>query len=152
MKAVVQRVSGCSVEVENRITGKIDRGLLIYLGIGSKDQEREIDFLINKIINLRIFADEHGKMNLSIRDIKGEILVVSQFTLFADLSKGRRPSFNNAAPPEIAIPLYELLLKRLREQGISVECGIFGASMKVRYCNDGPVTILIDTEDFYPLT
>ena len=152
MKAVIQRVKDCSVEVESRIVGSIKKGLLIYLGIGSKDGEREIGFLVNKIINLRIFPDSEGKMNLSLKQISGEIIVVSQFTLFADLAKGRRPSFNNAAPPDLAIPLYEKFIKELEAYGIRVESGVFGALMQVRYCNDGPVTIILDSEEFYPLT
>jgi len=152
MKTVVQRVKTCSVEVEGRIVGRIEKGLLIYLGIGNEDGEREIGFLVNKILNLRIFPDSEGKMNLSVKQIAGEILVVSQFTLFADLSKGRRPSFNNAAQPDLAIPLYEKFIKELEDSGIKVERGIFGALMQVKYCNDGPVTIILDSEEFYPLT
>ncbi len=145
MRAVVQRVIDCSVSVDGKITGSIENGLLVYLGIHHEDTAADIDYLARKIVNLRIFQDDQGKMNLSLIDTGGGILVISQFTLYADTSRGRRPSYNGAAPPDIAIPLYESFLEALSNLGIRPEKGIFGAKMHVRYCNDGPVTIILDS-------
>lgn len=148
MKAVIQRVKDCSVISNGKNTGNIAKGILIYLGIGRDDSKKEADLLCNKIINLRIFPDHEDKMNLSLLDIKGEILLISQFTLYADSGKGRRPSYHKAAPPETAVPLYEYFISALKKAGITPQCGIFGAHMEVSYCNDGPVTIIIDTSEF----
>lgn len=148
MRAVIQRVSEASVTIEGNITGQIEKGLLVLLGIAPDDTREDIDWLIKKMIQLRIFNDEEGKMNLSIQDVKGDFLIVSQFTLFADCKKGNRPSYTRSAPPMIAIPLYERFLAELKKQFEGkVEAGIFGADMKVRLLNDGPVTILLDTRN-----
>lgn len=148
MRAVIQRVQKASVQVDEKMVGKIDAGLLVLLGIEHSDNDQDIDWLCKKIAQLRIFSDQDGKMNLSIQDIKGNILLVSQFTLHASTKKGNRPSFINAAKPEIAIPLYEkckLAFEQLLNQ--KIECGIFGADMKVELINDGPVTIIIDSKN-----
>lgn len=147
MRAVVQRVKYASVTVDGEITGKIDGGFLVLLGIKEGDSERELDWMAKKICGLRVFEDENGKMNKELKDINGSILVVSQFTLYGDCIKGKRPSFSQAARPESAIPLYERFKKLITENGIPMQCGIFGADMKVELLNDGPVTLIIDTED-----
>ena len=141
MRAVLQRVRSARVSVEGETVGEISGGLMILLGVEEKDTTRECDFLAEKTANLRIFEDDQGKMNRSLLDVKGQILVVSQFTLYGDARKGRRPSFVRAARPETAIPLYERFVDKLREQGILVETGRFGADMLVSIENDGPVTI-----------
>jgi D-tyrosyl-tRNA(Tyr) deacylase len=146
MRAVVQRVRDCSVRVEGRLTGSIDAGLLVYLGVGRNDAEREARFIADKIVNLRIFTDPAGKMNLSVLDVKGGILVVSQFTLYGDAREGRRPSYTEAADPGTARALYERVLGFLGESGLTVQAGEFQASMEVAYTNLGPVTILLDSE------
>jgi D-aminoacyl-tRNA deacylase len=147
MRALIQRVACASVYVDSQITGAIDRGLLVFLGIGQGDSESQLKTLVDKIVQLRIFADQAGKMNRSLLDIHGEMLVVSQFTLYADVRKGRRPSFTDAAPPTIAIPLYERFKEAAAAYGVRVASGIFGADMKVELLNDGPVTIWLDTEE-----
>lgn len=147
MRALLQRVSHASVTVDERIVGQINQGLLIFLGIGNEDTEATVKTLVDKIVQLRIFSDEQGKMNRSLLDIQGEVLVVSQFTLHADVRRGRRPSFTNAAPPSIAIPLYELFKETCTKYGLTVASGIFGASMSVELRNEGPVTIWIDSEE-----
>ncbi len=144
MKAVIQRVQQAEVKVDGNVTGSINKGLLVFLGIGKEDNEDRLNFLVNKIINLRVFEDESGKMNLSVKDTNGEILVVSQFTLYGDVKKGYRPNFMNAAPPEVAEQYYELFIKKLKENGIKTETGKFGAMMQVHLINDGPVTIIIE--------
>ncbi len=148
MKAVIQRVTQSSVTVDEKTVGEISQGFLILLGIEDGDTEKDADKLSAKISGLRIFTDENDKMNLSLTDIGGEVLVVSQFTLCANCRKGRRPNFNAAARPKIAEPLYEYFCETMRQNGITkVECGIFGADMKVSLLNDGPVTIIIDSHE-----
>lgn len=148
MKAVIQRVSSSSVTIENKIVAQINQGLLILIGIEEADNQDDINWLTSKIANLRIFADENKVMNLSVKDIDGEIIVVSQFTLHAATKKGNRPSYIKAAKPEIAIPLYEnFVLQMEKEIDKKVQKGQFGADMKVALINDGPVTIIIDTKN-----
>ncbi len=148
MRAVVQRVSQASVTVGDEVVGAIGQGLLILLGIGVGDSEAEARLLAEKTANLRIFADEEGRFNRSLLDIGGEALVVSQFTLYADTRRGRRPSFSDAAPPEIAAPLVDVFASELRRLGVAVSTGRFGAMMRVALVNDGPVTILLDSAIF----
>ena len=150
MRAVLQRVRSASVAIQEKKTGEIGRGFLVLLGIAPEDTEKECDFLLKKVLGLRVFEDEAGKMNRSLMDCGGQLLVVSQFTLYADCRKGRRPSFTGAARPETAVPLYERFLARAREAGVRTECGEFGADMLVSLENDGPVTILLDTNDIMP--
>lgn len=144
MRALVQRVTFGQVTVAGRVTARIDRGLVILLGIGHGDSVEQIAFLVEKVANLRIFEDEAGKMNLSLLDVKGGAIVVSQFTLYADARKGRRPSFTDAALPEIARPLVDAFAEALRKMGIQTGQGIFGAEMLVEIHNDGPVTIWLE--------
>lgn len=144
MKLVIQRVKKASVEVENKIVGKINQGFLVLLGVGPEDTKEITDFLVQKLIKLRVFEDENEKMNLSIKDVNGELLIVSQFTLYADCSGGNRPSFINAAKPDLANELYEYFIEECRKENINVEHGIFGADMQVELLNDGPVTILLE--------
>jgi D-tyrosyl-tRNA(Tyr) deacylase len=146
MKILIQRVSSASVTVDNQITGSIKRGLLVFLGVAGSDTEKDIAFISDKIVNLRIFPDENNKMNLSVADIGGQILLVSQFTLCADARKGRRPSYNSAALPEKGREYYEKTIQKIRDMGLQVETGSFGADMKVSLVNDGPVTIFLDSE------
>lgn len=147
MKAVIQRVSEASVEVDGRIIGKIGPGLVILLGVAEDDEEADADYLAEKIVNLRIFNDAEDKMNLSLSDIQGEILAISQFTLYANTRKGRRPSFIKAALPEKAEPLYEYFIKKIEKTGVRVARGIFGAMMTVNIFNEGPVTIIMESKD-----
>jgi D-tyrosyl-tRNA(Tyr) deacylase len=147
MRAVIQRVTQGRVSIEGKIVGAINAGLVILLGIGAGDNEADVESLANKIAHLRIFADAEGKFNLSALDVNAEMLVISQFTLFADARKGRRPSFTDAARPEIAIPLYEKFVEKFREVGFKVETGEFQADMLVEIHNSGPVTIWLDTAD-----
>ena len=148
MRVVIQRVSEASVTIENKLKSKIDKGLLVLLGVCPDDDQSDVDWLIKKIINLRIFDDENGVMNLSVKDIDGEIIVVSQFTLMASTKKGNRPSYIHAAPHPIAIPLYEQFCKQLsQELGKPVGTGEFGTYMMVQLINDGPVTICMDTKN-----
>ena len=147
MKAVVQRVREASVEVNGRIGGAIGKGLVVLLGIGVEDEPADADYLAEKIVQLRIFNDEAGKMNRSLLEIGGDMLAISQFTLYASTRKGRRPSFVAAAPPNQAEPLYQHFIEKVRETGLKVEQGIFGAMMLVKIFNDGPVTILLDSKD-----
>jgi len=146
MRAVVQRVSKGRVTVEGRVTGEIGSGLVILLGVGTGDTLAEVDLLAEKIARLRIFSDEDGKFNLSAIDVGAGMLVVSQFTLYADCRRGRRPSFTDAARPEVAIPLYEAFVEALRKMDLKVETGQFQAMMMVDISNDGPVTIWLDTD------
>lgn len=145
MKTVIQRVKHASVEVEGTVVGAIDHGLLALVGVEQADTQANADALIKKLIGLRIFSDTAGKMNLSVGQIDGAILVVSQFTLAADLSKGYRPGFSSAAPPDLAKELYLYVLENLRSHQVQVEAGIFAADMKVSLLNDGPVTFILDT-------
>lgn len=148
MKAVIQRVSNSNVKVDGETVGEIGAGLMILLGVWQNDTEEDADKLIKKIPYLRIFEDENGKMNLSCLDVNGEALVVSQFTLCADCSHGRRPSFTQSAPPDEANRLYEYFVSQLKNAGVSkVETGVFGADMKVSILNDGPVTIILDSKE-----
>ncbi len=146
MRAVVQRVREASVSIEGERVGEIGKGLMILLGVAQGDSEREARYLAEKIAHLRIFADERGKFNLSALDVGAQALVVSQFTLYGDVRKGRRPSFISAAPPEVAEPLVEEFIDSLRAVGLQVESGRFGAMMLVNIANDGPVTLILDTE------
>jgi len=147
MRAVIQRVTEASCQVEGTITGAIGTGFLVLLGIEETDAEDELEWLAQKIVNMRIFSDAHGLMNRSIADVNGDILLISQFTLFAATKKGNRPGFTRAAKPEKAIPLYEAMIRRLEQLlGKPIEKGIFGADMKIRLLNDGPVTIVMDTK------
>lgn len=146
MRAVVQRVTASRVTVEGETVGKIDNGLMVLLGVGAEDDDKDIQYLADKIINLRIFEDENGKMNVSLKDVGGELLVVSQFTLYGDCRKGKRPSFDKAAKPEAAQELYERFVEVCRGYGVKVETGKFQAMMMVEIHNDGPVTMLIDSK------
>ena len=145
MRAVIQRVKSAAVNVEGRVTGKIGQGLLVLLGVGKGDGEKDIAYMVSKLPDLRIFEDASGKFNFSLREIRGEMLMVSQFTLYGDCRKGRRPSFTDAEEPAEAKKLYEQLILKIREQGVTVETGEFQAKMEVHLINDGPVTILLDS-------
>jgi D-aminoacyl-tRNA deacylase len=148
MRALLQRVSHASVTVDGKVVGQIGQGLLVLLGVGQDDSEIEVKTLADKIVQLRIFGDDEGKMNRSLLDTGGEVLVVSQFTLYADTRKGRRPSFTDAAPPAIAEPLVERFKDTIAAYGLKVAGGIFGAHMDVELLNDGPVTIWLDSEQW----
>ena len=147
MRALLQRVSHARVEVEKQIVGEIGEGLLIFLGIARQDQERDATYLLQKILNLRIFPDDQGKMNRSVEDISGQLLIVPQFTLYGDCRKGRRPSFDQAASPENAHILYDFFVNRARETKLTVQCGVFQAAMNVSLLNSGPVTLLCESEN-----
>ena len=149
MRAVVQRVKSGSVEIEKKEVGKIEDGLVVLLGVGQKDIEKDAKYLAEKIVNLRIFEDKKGKMNLSVKDIDGQILVISQFTLYGDCKKGRRPSFIFAAFPDKAVKLYDYFVKFIKNYGLKVETGQFQARMLVKIFNNGPVTILLDSEKLF---
>ena len=146
MRVVVQRVKHASVTINGTVNGKINNGFLVLLGIQSTDSEQDVDYLVKKVTNLRIFSDENDKMNLSLKDVNGELLIVSQFTLYANCKEGNRPSFVEAAKPDIAIPLYEYFVSECKKILPVVETGIFGADMKVDLLNDGPVTIIMDSK------
>jgi len=146
MRAVVQRVKHSQVTVEEKVVGKIQSGLMVLLGVEDGDAHKDVQYMIDKVTNLRIFEDEEGKMNCSIKDVGGDILAVSQFTLLGDCRKGRRPSFINAARPEAANNLYESFVEGVRTQGLTVETGVFQADMLVDIANDGPVTLLLDSK------
>ena len=146
MRAVIQRVTKASVTIEGKINGQIENGLLVLMGIEDADTNEDIEWLSSKIVNLRIFNDENGVMNISVKDIAGNILLISQFTLHASTKKGNRPSYIKASKPDIAIPIYEKMIEQLSiDLGKEIQTGIFGADMKVELLNDGPVTIVIDT-------
>lgn len=144
MKLVIQRVIEASVNVDNKVVGQINNGFVVLLGVGLEDTVREADYLVQKLIKLRVFEDENNKMNLSIKDVNGELLIISQFTLYADCTGGNRPSFTNAGKPDKANELYEYFVQECKKQGINTETGIFGADMKVSLVNDGPVTIIME--------
>jgi D-tyrosyl-tRNA(Tyr) deacylase len=148
MRVVLQRVTSASVKIEDKYVAKIDKGLLVLLGIATDDTQEDINWLVKKIVSLRIFSDSNQKMNLSVNDINGEIIVVSQFTLFASTKKGNRPSYTKSARPEIAIPLYHNFIETLQNNfSKEIQTGEFGADMKVNLINDGPVTIIIDSKN-----
>ena len=147
MRAVLQRVSRAAVVIDGETVGAVQRGLLVLLGVAEADTEKEARWLAEKVAGLRVFNDEAGKMNLGVADVNGGVLVVSQFTLYGDASKGRRPSFVAAAPPEVAVPLYEAFVNALRALGLPVATGRFGAMMQVELVNDGPVTLILDTKE-----
>lgn len=145
MRAVVQRVVSGAVSVGEQVVGGIGKGLVVFLGVGEQDQQADVCYLADKIVNLRIFEDETGKLNLSLKDVGGEVLAVSQFTLYGDCRQGRRPSFTAAASPQEAKTLYQYFVERVREQGVKIETGVFQAHMLVKIENDGPVTMLLDS-------
>lgn len=147
MRVLIQRTTKASVTIEDRVHGEIGKGLVLLVGICADDTAEDIQWLVQKIVSMRIFADEEGKMNLSLQDISGSLLVISQFTLHASTKKGNRPGFTQAARPEVAIPLYEDLILQLKSTGLQVETGIFGADMQVQLINDGPVTIWLDSKN-----
>lgn len=147
MKLLVQRVSSAKVDVDSKTVGKINKGFLVLIGVTHTDTKEIADYLVKKLCNLRAFKDENSKMNLSIKDVDGELLIVSQFTLYADCQHGNRPSFVNSAKPDMANELYEYFVERCRKEVKNVETGIFGADMKVSLLNDGPVTIMLEKED-----
>lgn len=147
MKTVIQRVTDASVRVNGNVIGEIQEGLVVLLGVTHEDTQEDVDYLVNKIVHLRIFEDENEKMNLSLKDVQGSILSISQFTLYGDTRKGRRPNFMQAAKPEVANELYERFNLHLEQQGIQVETGEFGAMMDVSLTNSGPVTIILDSKE-----
>ena len=144
MKLVIQRVKNAKVDVDGKTVGSIEKGFLVLLGVTHTDTKETADYLVKKLCKLRVFEDENGKMNLNIKDVGGQLLIVSQFTLYADCSGGNRPSFVNAAKPELANELYEYFCEKCKEEQIEVQKGIFGANMKVSLLNDGPVTIILE--------
>ncbi len=147
MRAVVQRVGSARVEVDGRVTGRIGPGLVVLVAVRQGDTAREVRWLADKVVNLRLFSDPDGKMNLSARDLHREILVVSQFTLYGDCRRGRRPSYSEAASPEVAVALYEDFVRKLEASGLRIQQGVFQAHMDVHLVNDGPVTVLVDSPD-----
>ena len=148
MRIIVQRVKKAQVSVEGQVYGKIQQGLLLLVGVGPEDQKEDMDYAVRKLVNMRIFSDAEGKMNLSVKDIQGEILSISQFTLFADTKKGNRPAFTGAAKPDMAEAFYQEFNQELAKE-VPVETGVFGADMQVELVNDGPVTIILDTKNRY---
>ena len=144
MKLVIQRVDNAKVEVENKTVGEIEKGFLVLLGVAPEDTKETADFLVHKLVNLRVFIDENDKMNLSVKDINGKLLIVSQFTLYANCKNGNRPSFEQAAKPEQANELYEYFVEKCKEENINVQTGKFGAHMQVSLLNNGPVTIILE--------
>jgi D-tyrosyl-tRNA(Tyr) deacylase len=149
MRAVIQRVKGSSVAIDGQTVGQCGHGLMVLIGVETGDTDKDLAYIADKVPNLRIFEDENGKMNLSLMDINGQILAISQFTLLGDARGGRRPSFTAAARPDTAVPLYEALVEKWRGMGIHVETGVFGADMQVSLINDGPVTILLDSRKLF---
>lgn len=144
MKLVIQRVINANVKVDNKVIGEIGKGFVVLLGVSNEDAKENVDYLVKKLCALRVFSDENNKMNLSLKDVNGELLIISQFTLFADCTKGNRPSFTQAGNPKHANELYEYFIEQCKEISINVQHGIFGADMKVNLTNDGPVTILLE--------
>jgi len=149
MRIVLQRVKMARVEVEGELVGQISEGMVVLLGVGKEDEEYDVDYLVDKVVNLRIFENEHGVMNDSVIDSEGEILVVSQFTIYGDCRKGRRPSYDSAAPPEMAERLYDQFVEKIRARGIKVETGMFRAMMDVYLINWGPVTLNLDSKKLF---
>lgn len=149
MRLVIQKVSSSNVKINNEVVGSIDKGFMVLVGITDSDNKMIVDKMVDKLINLRIFEDENDKLNLSLLDVKGSILSISQFTLYANCKKGRRPSFIEAAKPDISKPLYEYFNQQLKEKGVMVETGVFGAMMEVSLVNDGPVTIILDSKKIF---
>jgi D-tyrosyl-tRNA(Tyr) deacylase len=149
MRAVVQRVTKASVSVDNEVVGKVSNGIVILLGVGKDDTEEDAKYLAEKIVNLRIFDDKDGKMNLSLLDVKGHALIISQFTLYGDCRRGRRPSYSDSAPPDLAKALYEKFIELVKNYDVHVETGIFAAHMLVEIHNDGPVTLLLDSKKVF---
>ena len=146
MKIIIQRVKKAHVSIEGQVYGQIQQGLLLLVGVGPEDQKEDLDYAVRKLVNMRIFSDTEGKMNLSVKDIQGEILSISQFTLFADTKKGNRPAFTGAAKPDVAEAFYQDFNRELAKE-VPVKTGIFGADMQVELVNDGPVTIILDTNN-----
>ncbi|MBQ2941853.1 MAG: D-tyrosyl-tRNA(Tyr) deacylase [Clostridia bacterium] len=149
MRAVIQRVTSASCRVDGNVTGEIEKGFLVFLGVGEGDTDADLDYIVKKTLGLRIFEDENEKMNLSLSNVGGSILAISQFTLYGDVRKGNRPAFVSAAAPEIGEAYFEKYKARLKEAGLKVESGIFGADMKISLLNDGPVTILLDSKKLF---
>ncbi len=149
MRALIQRVTEAAVSVDGEITGNIEKGILVFLGVSDEDTESDLKYIADKILNLRIFEDDGGKMNLSVSDISGELLIVSQFTLYGDCRKGRRPSFDKAGKPDYANDMYERFIAYCAESGLKTACGRFGADMKVSLLNDGPVTLMLDSTKLF---
>lgn len=146
MKLVIQRVKSASVSIDGRVYNAIQQGLLLLVGVGPEDQQEDVDYAVRKLVNMRIFSDDEGKMNLSVKDIQGEVLSISQFTLFADTKKGNRPAFTGAAKPDMAEAFYQDFNQKLAKE-VPVDTGVFGADMQVELVNDGPVTIILDTKN-----
>ncbi|MDO5477550.1 MAG: D-aminoacyl-tRNA deacylase [Clostridia bacterium] len=149
MRAVIQRVSSASCRVDGNITGEIEKGFLVFLGVGEEDNDSDLEYIVKKTLGLRIFEDENEKMNLSLSDVGGSVLAISQFTLYGDVRKGNRPAFITAAAPDIGEAYFEKYKEKLREAGLTVESGVFGADMKISLLNDGPVTILLDSKKLF---
>ncbi len=149
MRAVIQRVTSASCRVDGNVTGEIEKGFLVFLGVGEGDTDADLDYIVKKTLGLRVFEDENEKMNLSLSDVGGSVLAISQFTLYGDVRKGNRPAFVSAAAPEIGEAYFEKYKARLKEAGLKVESGIFGADMKISLLNDGPVTILLDSKKLF---
>lgn len=147
MRIVIQRVSKASVSIDEEVVGQIARGFMVLVGVEEADSQEDVDYLVRKTANMRIFEDEEGKMNISLKDVGGQVLSISQFTLHANTKKGNRPSFVDAAKPDHSLPLYEAYNEGLRQEGLTVETGEFGADMQISLINDGPVTIVIDSKD-----
>ncbi len=149
MRAVLQRVKYAKVQVDQKTIGQIEKGLLVYLGVGHKDKPEDIEWIVDKVVHQRVFADDEGKMNLSVNDVEGQILLISQFTLYGDCRKGRRPSFTKTAKPEVGEEIFNQAIEAFKATGIKIETGEFGADMQVESINDGPVTFLLDSKKLF---